>query len=295
MTDIKKSLFWLAFYLLVILGLGQLDFAGRSVINFSSYFYLLTILIVPSILFIDALNRGSMLVPMILWASIYLILSQTLDRSLSTLNTNFQIVILEFVLLQTAIWLTYNLAREIGRAESVLDALALSTFPNRALDMDAAFDKVKVELTRSRRYHRPLTLLVMQADPNAQHGMTEMIRNIQHDLAYRFSLARIGQIIGDGVRQTDLILRDHTGRFIVVCPETDMDHSVVLADRLKEALESNAGVNVQWGGASFPEEALTFEDLLQKARERLTEPTVPQTAEPALDDHIPAEKVEPTR
>ena len=286
MTDIKKSLFWLAFYLLIILGLGQLDFAGRSVINFSSYFYILTILIVPSILFIDGLSKAHMLVPMILWASVYLAISQILDRSLSAPNADFQIVILEFVLLQTAVWLTYNLAREIGRAESVLDALALSTFPNRALDMDAAFDKIKVELTRSRRYHRPLTLMVLQTDPEDHQSMKEMVKNIQHDLAHRFSLARIGQIIGDGVRQTDLVVRDHTGRFVVICPETDMGYSAVLADRLKSAVESRAGISIQWGVAAFPEEALTFEDLLQKARERLAAPELPDDVEQKLDEHL---------
>jgi hypothetical protein len=290
MTDIKKSLFWLAFYLSIILGLGQLDFAGHSVINFSSYFYILTILVVPSILFINVLGKGPMLVPMILWASIYIALSEILDRSLSASGTEFQVVILEFVLIQITVWLSYNLAREIGRAESVLDALALSTFPNRALDMDSAADKIKVELTRSRRYHRPLTLMVLETNPEDHQSMMEMVKNIQYDLAHRFSLARIGQIIGDGVRQTDLVVRDHTGRFIVICPETDMGYSAVLAERLKAAVENSAGINIQWGVAAFPEEALTFEDLLQKARDRLTEPVVSQAVVQELNERL--EKVE---
>ena len=48
-----------------------------------------------------------------------------------------------------------------------------------------------------------------------------MLKSIQHDLLSRFTSARVGQIIDDRVRQTDLVLRDSKGRFIVLCPETD--------------------------------------------------------------------------
>ena len=37
MTNLKKSLFWIAFYILIVLVLGQLDRSDRPIINFAAY------------------------------------------------------------------------------------------------------------------------------------------------------------------------------------------------------------------------------------------------------------------
>ena len=85
----------------------------------------------------------------------------------------------------------------------------------------------------------------------------------------RFTSARIGQIIDDRIRQTDLVLRDHRGRFVILCPETELADAVLLAKRISQAIKERSELPVLWGVAAFPEEALTFDDLLQKASERL--------------------------
>ncbi len=97
-----------------------------------------------------------------------------------------------------------------------------------------------------------------------------MLKSIQHDLLSRFTSARVGQIIDDRIRQTDLVLRDYKGRFIVLCPETELASASLLAKRISQAIKERTSLRVLWGIAAFPEEALTFDDLLQKARERLT-------------------------
>ena len=96
-----------------------------------------------------------------------------------------------------------------------------------------------------------------------------MLRSIQHDLLNRFTSARVGQIIDDRVRQTDLVMRDHRGRFVVLCPETELENTILLAKRITQAIKERTNLHVLWGVAAFPEEALTFDDLLQKATERL--------------------------
>jgi len=150
-----------------------------------------------------------------------------------------------------------------------MDALALSAFPNRAHNIEEESQRIKIELTRSRRYHRPLGLVVIESESEDQKTTREMLKSIQQDLLNRFTSARVGQIINDRIRQTDLVLRDHRGRFVVLCPETDLDSTILLANRIAQAVKERTNLNVLWGVAAFPEEALTFDDLLQKASERL--------------------------
>jgi hypothetical protein len=150
-----------------------------------------------------------------------------------------------------------------------MDALAMSAFPNRSRDIDAENQRIKIELTRSRRYHRPLSLMVIETESEDEKTTRENLKSIQQDLLSRFTSARVGQVIDDRIRQTDLVLRDQRGRFIVLCPETDLPNATLLAKRISQAIKETTSMGVLWGVAAFPEEALTFDDLLNKARERL--------------------------
>jgi GGDEF domain-containing protein len=65
------------------------------------------------------------------------------------------------------------------------------------------------------------------------------------------------------------VLKDQRGRFIVLCPETDKASADLLAKRITHAITEKTDLQVLFGVSSFPEEALTFDDLLHTARERL--------------------------
>ena len=269
MTNLKRSFFWAAIYLALIFVFGQSDYAGRPIINFASYFYLAVLVAVPVTLFFPSISRVSAYVPLLIWAGVYLVLLQIINRNQSANTGELPVIVLEFVLLEVGVWFAHQLALQISHAESVMDALALSAFPNRANDIDSENQRIKIELTRSRRYHRPLSLVVIESESDDEKITREMLKSIQHDLLNRFTSARVGQIIDDRIRQTDLVLRDRRGRFIVLCPETDLENASLLARRIAQAVSERTSLHVLWGVAAFPEEALTFDDLLQKARERL--------------------------
>src|SRR5690349_3750778 len=273
MTNLKRSFFGAAIYLALIFVLGQFDYAGRPIINFASYFYLAVMVAVPVTLFFPSVSRVSVYVPLFVWAGVYTVLVQIVNRNYSANKGEISVVVLEFMLLEVGVWFAHQLALQISHAESIMDALALSAFPNRARDIEAENQRVKIELTRSRRYHRPLSVVMIESESDDEKITRESFKNIQHDLMSRFTSARVGQIIDDRVRQTDLVLRDYKGRFIVLCPETDFSNASLLAKRISQAIKERTSLRVLWGVAAFPEEALTFEDLLQKARERLTDST----------------------
>jgi hypothetical protein len=271
MTNLKRSFFWAAIYLALIFVLGQSDYAGRPIINFASYFYLAVIVAVPVTLFFPSISRVSVYVPLSVWAGVYLVLLQIINRDYSANTGELPVIVLEFLLLEGGVWFAHQLALQISHAESVMDALALSAFPNRANDIDSESQRIKIELTRSRRYRRPLSLVVIESESEDERTTREMLKSIQQDLLNRFTSARVGQIIDDRIRQTDLVLRDRRGRFIILCPETDLENASLLAKRIAEAVKERTSLHVLWGVAAFPEEALTFDDLLQKARERLVD------------------------
>jgi hypothetical protein len=123
-------------------------------------------------------------------------------------------------------------------------------------------------------------------DPEFHKGNRVAFKSIQYDIMNRLTAARIGQIIDSRIRQTDLVLRDRKWVYVILCPETDISGVLLLASRIAEAVRQKTGLSVLWGTAAFPEEALTFDDLLQKARERLMQGEFI----PNLNEHENAEK-----
>ena len=274
MTNLKKSLFWIVFYLLIVLVFGQLDRSDTPVINFAAYFYLTAIIIVPVMIFVPSLHKVSVAVPMVFWGAIYFALLRIIDRS-HTASLNVEVIVLEVVILEVGVWLSYQVAVAIEGSESLMDILAQGTFPHRAIELDAASEQIKNEFARSRRFHRPLSLVVVHAFPKDEEVIREMLKSLQRDVLTRLSNARIGQAVGEAIRQTDLLIRDHIGRYVVLCPETNMEHIVFLAGRISKIVEERTGLQVNCGIASFPDEALTFEDLLYMARDRSKQSSVP--------------------
>jgi GGDEF domain-containing protein len=59
------------------------------------------------------------------------------------------------------------------------------------------------------------------------------------------------------------------GRFIVLSPETSAENSAMLVQRIQAAAVEHLGVNVKCGVASFPDSALTFDDLVHQAENRI--------------------------
>lgn len=271
MTNLKRSFFWAGIYLAVVFVLAQTDYISSPIIDFASYFYLSVMIAMPVTLFFPSISRVSTYVPLLVWAGFYLVLLQTIDRSESAIEGEFAVIVLEFILLEIGVWFMHQLAVQISHAESVMDALALSAFPNRAHDIEIEDKRIKSELTRSRRYKRPLSIVVIESESDDEKVTREMLKSIQHDLLSRFTLARVGQIIDDRIRQTDLVLRDHTGRFIVLCPETNLESATLLSQRIAQAVRERTEQHVKFGVAAFPDEALTFDDLLHKARQRLSD------------------------
>src|SRR5215216_2898683 len=270
-TQLRRYFLWSAIYIAMIFVLGQADYLGRPIINFASYFYLLAMIGVPVTLFFPSVTRVSTAVPMAVWAGFYIALSLFINRSLTTTSGDLSVVVLEFVLLEVGIWSAHQLAQQISHAESVMDELASDAFPHRAQELDEGSQRVKIELNRSRRYRRPLSLLIMEVDPEYQRNNGEVLKSIQTDIVNRFTSARVGQIIDDSIRQTDLVLRDKRWRYVILCPETNLSAGRLLARRITESVHEETGLAILCGVAAFPDEALTFDDLLKKARERLTQ------------------------
>jgi GGDEF domain-containing protein len=285
MRELRNSILLLLFYVIAILGVSLIQYVEFNFIDFEPAFFVSFALAAVAGIFIIPRFRPSIYIYLLIWAGIYGVLWVLIWRNYFLTTQQH---VLQLILIEISAGLSYFAGLHVDEVENLLNNLSSSTYPNRALEMDEAGERINVEITRSRRFNRPLAVMVIQLQKFREKESWKRFESLQKDLLLRFALAKVGQIISGLIRQTDLIVHDRNGEFVVICPETEMDKLQPLADRISRSIEEAMGGKVLWGSASFPDETLSFEELIQKAKQR----SVSSEVDSLLDQKIVERKVE---
>ncbi len=124
------------------------------------------------------------------------------------------------------------------------------------------------EIKRCKRHGIPLSVIFLDLD-----GFKNVNDQFGH-LAGSGTLTEVGGILAQGVRESDIIARYGGDEFVVVLPETPASGALVIAERLRRAIEEHpfleaqgisARISASFGIATYPEHALSPEGLIQKA------------------------------
>lgn len=130
---------------------------------------------------------------------------------------------------------------------------------------------IKREMQSSRRANRPLSVLVLDASTDGgRANLQATAREIQNILVRRQSLVALIRLLPRTLRRTDFVLHGRDdGRLVVVMPELNKTQIPVIADRLSRLAQRRLGLAIQYGVASFPDNGVTFEELVYQAEQEL--------------------------
>ncbi len=124
------------------------------------------------------------------------------------------------------------------------------------------------EIKRCKRHGVPLAVIFLDLD-----GFKSINDQYGH-LAGSRTLAEVGGILAASVRESDVLARYGGDEFVVVLPETPAAGALVIAERIRRAIEAHpflqaqglsARISASLGIAAYPDHALTPEGLIQKA------------------------------
>ena len=128
------------------------------------------------------------------------------------------------------------------------------------------------ELRRAVRYQRTLSILMMDVD--SFKTFNDTYGHPQGDQLLR----TVARILRYSVRNVDYVGRYGGEEFLIVLPETSKDDACRLAERIRAEIEEHAYVIVEGkairrtisiGVASYPEDALSPDELMKRADEAL--------------------------
>lgn len=136
------------------------------------------------------------------------------------------------------------------------------------LNRRAFWNRLKDEAERTRRYRRPLALLMMDIDH------FKLANDTFGHPAGDALLVQLGNLLLQSARGTDIAARYGGEELAILCPETDLEEASFLAERIRESIASHAfhlptlesiHLTVSIGIATIPHHAEDETALVQEA------------------------------
>jgi hypothetical protein len=114
-------------------------------------------------------------------------------------------------------------------------------------------ERARTELTRARRYQRPFSVIAVTVDCDQRRRARER-------------LVTAAQAMAGTLRVTDVVGVTEDGEAVAVLPDTERGVVADLVARVGESIAAT-GATGRVGYASFPDDALTWQELKDAARE----------------------------
>lgn len=190
--------------------------------------------------------------------------------------------------------LAFHLHHSLQALLSTVERITLASAGQPLATIAQASDDIRRELARSRRYHYPLSVVLIELDRDSvQTDLQPAMVHMQRSLTLRYMLGSLVQFVQEQLRRTDLLLDPQAeGRLVLLTPDTDQGNAALLAARLQAVAAERFNVRVNYGLATFPTDALDFDELLSLARARAAPGNHPAPPPPVIEPP-PAEGATP--
>lgn len=134
------------------------------------------------------------------------------------------------------------------------------------------------ELRRARHHQRPLVLMAIGVEEESiQVALDRMVQEVQQAMMKQYVLSGVARALCDELEDYNIIAQRNE-HFLALLPEATAEQLTDLIDRLRKTVCEQVGVTLQIGIASFPEDAVTFESLVERAIEEMDVELEPGTS-----------------
>ncbi|MGD8792872.1 MAG: hypothetical protein PVF47_09995 [Anaerolineae bacterium] len=121
------------------------------------------------------------------------------------------------------------------------------------------------ELRRARHHQRPLSLIAIGIEEESvQIALDRMVQEAQQAMIKQYVLSDLARTLCNELEDYNLITQGN-GHFLVLLPEVTPEQLESVIGRLRRTVSEQVGVTLKIGAASFPQNAVTFESLVEAA------------------------------
>jgi GGDEF domain-containing protein len=252
----------------VLFNIERFDFDKGTTVNLASSFYVLAAAATALFLLIP-LGRRSMYV---LAAGVFTayILLKVAGNAPVFQGYHKYLTVTEVVALCITMALTWLVNQGLQDFEQAVEAISLPKGRSGLLQYDQMQERIRTELGRARRHQHPMSLAAIELDPvTSEAALHRAVRDAQAALLKRYVQVQFGVFLTKHTRETDAVAHAPDGTFLLLAPETPGEQIESVLARLTNQVEDNLGLRFHYNVADFPKAALTSEELVHKATEKL--------------------------
>ena len=127
--------------------------------------------------------------------------------------------------------------------------------------------EIEVEITRSIRYQRSCSMLILDIVPNLESEQQgSHLTRLQREMLEGYFNSRVGHEVVKLTRNTDIVAAtEKVGCFYLVCAETDKRSIIHLADRINIMVEEYFDASMRWGASEIDSNTQSFPALVDVA------------------------------
>ncbi len=289
MRKLRFTLVTLIFGMSFFFNIERLDFGEKNIINIASFVYVLGFLAIILTIAIPQIQHIKRSTAMVFWSIIYLLVKTVFFSRPVIGGVYTYLSITELAMLLALVWLAYQVTAATQDFENAVEKITIGHGGAHVKQLSEAADDIQREMFRSRHYHRPLGVISVQPNiDDANPDSHRIIREAQEKMVGSYIINNVANTLQKFLRPTDVILEDReSGRFYIICPETPKNDLKVLLEYVEGVTAEELGVGAKCGFATFPDEAVVFEDLLQKSVERLATVSAPTDEEHKWHKQVP--------
>ncbi len=173
----------------------------------------------------------------------------------------------------SSIVLTGLLARQMNRHlfefEEVTSKIAINYVGSHITDFDEEQNVMYRELKRARLYERPLSMLMIKLTPNSINlKLPSLVQAYKNSLISQMAMGSVAKVLDNHLFDTDIIaqLKD---TLVVLLPELASKDIEKVSQKIRDAVKRETGIDLWIGAANYPDNAATFERLLNHTKEEL--------------------------
>lgn len=238
-------------------------------INITNVAYTFVPLMVILTILVPRLRRVPLWALLIVPIPVFLVAEAWIKSSISIGSTSLPLTVTEVC----AILVTTILARWVSNGVDEFESAVAHITIGQASRLPEPFSTGQAELyrevKRARHHQRPLALMAVGIEEKSiQVALDRMVQEVQQAMMKQYVLSDIARMLCDELEDYNIVAQrnDH---FLVLLPEVSPEQLNVLVGRLRHAVSEQVGATLQIGTSSLPEDAVTFESLVEKAVEEM--------------------------
>lgn len=184
------------------------------------------------------------------------------------------ITITEISALGLTVVLSTLTGRRLEDLQETLTSLMIGQMSKEVQPFGTGQGLIYREVRRARRHQRPLALLAISpADTSLRVSLDEVsgkapfnrfVEDVQREIVKKYIFARIANLLIEQLEDS-CIVTQRDEHFVTLVPETSREDLQPIVKKLESAAEEKLGIKLRIGMATFPDEEITFEALLERA------------------------------